>query len=85
IKRKHAARLRLLNKRIMSEFNCNYINQTKKVIIEDNTDYESGLYTGYTDNYIKVLVKAKNEDIGKIKNVKIVDCYNYESMLGKIQ
>lgn len=85
IKRKHAARLRLLNKRIMSEFNSNYINQTKKVIIEDNTDYESGLYTGYTDNYIKVLVKAKNEDIGKIKNVKIVDCYNYESMLGKIQ
>ncbi|MCF8009438.1 MAG: tRNA (N(6)-L-threonylcarbamoyladenosine(37)-C(2))-methylthiotransferase MtaB, partial [Halanaerobiales bacterium] len=45
IKRKHAARLRLLNKRIMSEFNSNYINQTKKVIIEDNTDYESGLYT----------------------------------------
>jgi len=84
IKSKNASRLRLLNKRLMSEFNKQYIGETKKVIIEDNTDYKTGLNTGYTDNYIKVLVEAEQDDIEQLKEVKLTDCYDYEALLGNI-
>lgn len=84
IKSKNAYRLRLLNKRLMAEFNKQYLNKIKKIIIEDNTDYETGLNTGYTDNYIKVLVEAGKEDIEKLKNVQLTECHNYESLKGNI-
>ncbi len=84
IKKKNAARLRKLNKRLMSQYNKKYLNKTKKVIIEDNIDSKTGFYTAYTDNYIKVLVDAKKKDKGKIKKVKLTDCYNYGALLGSI-
>ncbi len=84
IKSKNASRLRKLNKKLMSQFNNKFIGKIKKIIIEDNKDHETGLYTGYTDNYIKVLVDAKEDDIEKLKDVKLIDCHNYESLKGKI-
>src|SRR6056297_1851320 len=80
IKSKNAARLRLLNKRLMSNFNKKYVGQTKKIIIEDNKEYNTGLYTGYTDNYIKVLVDAEQSDIEKLKKVKLKECHDYETL-----
>jgi len=84
IKSKNAARLRLLNKRLMSNFNKKYVGQTKKIIIEDNKEYNTGLYTGYTDNYIKVLVDAEQSDIEKLKKVKLTECHDYETLKGNI-
>lgn len=84
IKSKNASRLRKLNKKLMSQFNKKFIGKSKKIIIEDNKDHETSLYTGYTDNYIKVLVDAKEDDIEKLKEVKLIDCHNYESLKGKI-
>lgn len=84
IKSKNAARLRFLNKRLMSKFNKKYIGQTKKIIIEDNKEYNTGLYTGYTDNYIKVLVDAEQSDIEKLKKVKLTECHDYETLKGNI-
>ncbi len=34
-------------------------------------DPESGLYVGYTDNYLKVVFKASEEMVGKLVKVKI--------------
>jgi threonylcarbamoyladenosine tRNA methylthiotransferase MtaB len=84
IKTKNAKRLRLLNKRLMYEYNSQYIGKTKKIIVENNKDQKTGLYTGYTDNYIKVLVDAKPEDIEKIKKVKITRCNSYDTVIGNI-
>ncbi len=84
IKNKNAGRIRKLNKKLMSKFNNKFLGEYKKIIIEDNTDRKTGLYTGYTDNYIKVLVDAKEDDIEKLKKVKLIDCNNYESLKGKI-
>jgi len=84
VKRKNAARLRLLNKRLMSEFNKKYLGEIKKIIVEDNKDKKTGLNTGYTDNYIKVLVDAKSEDIEEMKKVKLTKCENYEELIGNI-
>ncbi|MFO7815785.1 MAG: tRNA (N(6)-L-threonylcarbamoyladenosine(37)-C(2))-methylthiotransferase MtaB [Halanaerobiales bacterium] len=84
IKNKNAGRLRKLNKKLMSQFNNKFIGKNKKIIVEDNKDKKNELYTGYTNNYIKVLVNAENEDIEKLKEVKLVDCHNHESLIGKI-
>jgi threonylcarbamoyladenosine tRNA methylthiotransferase MtaB len=84
IKSKNAGRLRKLNKKLMSQFNNRFIGKSKKIIIEDNKDHETGLYTGYTDNYIKVLVDAKEDDVEKLKKIKLIDCHNHESLGGKI-
>lgn len=84
IKKKNASRLRLLNKRLMSRFNSQFIGEVKNIIIEDNKDNKTGLYTGYTDNYIKVLVAAKNRDIEKLKPVKLIECQNHEGLIGRI-
>ncbi len=84
IKTKNAKRLRLLNKRLMYEYNSKYIGKIKKIIVENNKDQKTGLYTGYTDNYIKVLVDAQSEDIEKIKEVKITRCNSYDTVIGNI-
>ncbi|MCF8000321.1 MAG: tRNA (N(6)-L-threonylcarbamoyladenosine(37)-C(2))-methylthiotransferase MtaB [Halanaerobiales bacterium] len=84
IKSKNAGRLRKLNKKLMSQFNRKFLGESKNIIIEDNKDNETGLYTGYTDNYIKVLVDPKEDEIEKLKNVKLIKCHNYESLRGKI-
>lgn len=43
-----------------------------KVVVEDKKDVHSGLLTGLTDNYMKVLVSgAKSSHIGKEMSVKI--------------
>jgi len=84
IKSKNSSRLRFLNKRLMANFNKKYIGKIKKIIIEDNTDYKTGLNTGYTDNYIKVLVDANQEDIEKLKDVKLTECHDYEAIKGNI-
>lgn len=84
IKKKNAGRLRKLNKRLMSKFNKKFLGENKKIIIEDNKDRETDLYTGYTDNYIKVLVDAKEDDIEKLKKVRLTDFHNYEALKGII-
>lgn len=84
IKSKNAKRLRLLNKRLMYKYNSQFIGENKKIIVENNKDQKTGLYTGYTDNYIKVLVDAKPNDVEKLKEVKITKCNNYDTVIGNI-
>jgi len=84
IKSKNAKRLRLLNKRLMYKYHSQFIGKNKKIIVENNKDKKTGLYTGYTDNYIKVLVDAKSKDIEKLKEVKITKCNNYDTVIGNI-
>jgi threonylcarbamoyladenosine tRNA methylthiotransferase MtaB len=84
IKSKNAKRLRLLNKRLMYKYNSQFVGENKKIIVENNKDQKTGLYTGYTDNYIKVLVDAKPNDIEKLKEVKITKCNNYDTVIGNI-
>ncbi|QCX32412.1 tRNA (N(6)-L-threonylcarbamoyladenosine(37)-C(2))-methylthiotransferase MtaB [Caloramator sp. E03] len=48
-----------------------FINSEMKVLFEEGDD---GIYFGYTTNYIKVMVKSKEDITGKIMNVKLVNC-----------
>ena len=48
-----------------------YIGEVIDVLFEEEVELGSGVYTGYTRNYIKVNAKADCNVSGKILNVKI--------------
>jgi threonylcarbamoyladenosine tRNA methylthiotransferase MtaB len=52
-------------------FARSFIGRTLKVLVEDRRDERSGLLTGYTDNYIKVLFKGPDALRGHIEDVRI--------------
>ena len=43
------------------------------MLIENTRDRETGLLKGYTDNYIPVMAKGRDELMNKLVNVRITD------------
>lgn len=60
-----------LSSRMQKSFNSNFIGKTMDVLLEDFVENDNEFLTGYTDNYIRVLVKANLNLKGKIVKVKI--------------
>ncbi len=83
-KKKRSKRLRDLNKRLMLDFQKKFINSEREVIIEEKRDYNTNMLTGYTDNYIRVLVDDSDKYMTQKLPVKLNKSYNYESMIGEI-
>ncbi len=60
-----------------SQANC---GADLQVIVEDKVDARTGMFSGLTDNYIRVkIVGAKKEDIGKVLNIRIIDVKNSDN------
>jgi len=54
------------------------------VMIEEERDHRTGLLTGLTDNYLKVMVDAGDSYQGELVSVKLVDTEdNY--LIGSIE
>ncbi|MDV2883930.1 tRNA (N(6)-L-threonylcarbamoyladenosine(37)-C(2))-methylthiotransferase MtaB [Alkalihalophilus pseudofirmus] len=73
VKNERVHRLIELSNQLAKEYASQFEGEVLEVIPEerDKENPESGLYIGYTDNYLKVKVKATDEMIGKIVKVKI--------------
>ena len=72
IKKKRSISLRTLgmNKNLL--FRKGQQGLKLNVVVEDKLDRDTGLLTGLTDNYIRVMISgAKTEDIGKKINIMI--------------
>jgi len=54
-------------------YRARFLNEKLDVLVETGRDRYSGLLTGYTDNYIKVLFKGPDELMKKIAPVRIED------------
>ena len=72
----------LINK-YSKEANDKYLNKIVPVLIEGTSEKDNEMLMGYTDTMKLVNVKGNKENIGKIKNVKIIDVKTW-SMDGKI-
>jgi len=48
-----------------------FLNQTKEVLFENNFKSQANLWQGYTDNYLRVLVKSNNDLKNQIIPVKL--------------
>nr|WP_304218784.1 tRNA (N(6)-L-threonylcarbamoyladenosine(37)-C(2))-methylthiotransferase MtaB [Fredinandcohnia onubensis] len=73
VKNERVHRLISLSDQLAKEYASNYEGEVLEVIPEeiDKDDPTSGLYIGYTDNYLKVKFDATEDMIGKIVKVKI--------------
>lgn len=72
-KNKRVHRLITLSDQLAKEYASQYEGKVLEVIPEEQykEDVASGLYVGYTDNYLKVKFPATENMIGKIVKVKI--------------
>jgi len=74
VKNERVHRLITLNDQLAKEYASVFENEVLEVIPEGpyTDDPESGLYEGYTDNYLKVVFPATDEMVGKLVRVKII-------------
>ncbi|MFP7221983.1 tRNA (N(6)-L-threonylcarbamoyladenosine(37)-C(2))-methylthiotransferase MtaB [Priestia filamentosa] len=73
IKNERVHRLIELSDQLAKEYASNYEGEVLEVIPEevDKENPKSGLFIGYTDNYLKVKFQATEDMIGKLVRVKI--------------
>jgi threonylcarbamoyladenosine tRNA methylthiotransferase MtaB len=72
IKKDRNAALRTLGMEKNLLFRKFHLGSELTVVVEDKVDTESGLLTGLTDNYIRVLIYGvKTGDIGKKINIRL--------------
>lgn len=73
VKNERVHRLIALSDQLAKEYASQFENEVLEVIPEERfkEDPESGLYEGYTDNYLKIVFKATEDMVGKIIKVKI--------------
>jgi len=71
VKKERSEKLRNLGKKKNFDFRKKCLGSKLKVVLEDKKDANSGLLTGLTDNYVRVIVSgAKNDQIGKEIDVR---------------
>jgi len=73
IKNERVHRLITLNDQLAKEYASEFEQEVLEVIPEGpfSDDPDSGLYEGYTDNYLKVVFPATDDMVGKLVRVKI--------------
>ncbi|HXY53878.1 MAG TPA: tRNA (N(6)-L-threonylcarbamoyladenosine(37)-C(2))-methylthiotransferase MtaB [Nitrospirota bacterium] len=72
MKKQRSETLRMLGRRKNTNFRKKWTGSELKVVVEDKIDAYTGLYTGLTDNYIRVCISgAKKEHISREIVVRI--------------
>lgn len=73
VKNERVHRLITLSDQLAKEYASHFEGEVLEVIPEThyNEDQESGLFEGYTDNYLRVVLPATEDMIGKIVKVKL--------------
>lgn len=73
VKNKRVHRLIELSNQLSKEYASGFENEVVEVIPEEKykEDPESGLYEGFSDNYLKVVFPATEDMVGKIVKVKV--------------
>ena len=72
IKKERALILRKLGQEKRRLFNQRFLGETLPILIENKPDRETGLWKGFSDNYISVLVTGSSDLKNRIINAKIV-------------
>ena len=82
--RDYSKRLRILNEGLMLNYQEKFIGETKEVLIEEERDHQTDLLTGYTDNYLKVLVKGADKLKNELVKVQLKESVDPSHIKGKL-
>lgn len=80
----YSKKLRLLNEALMLSYQKKFINQEKEVLVEEVRDHKTDLLTGYTDNYLKVLLSGSDKLKNELVKVKLEESIDPYHLKGKI-
>lgn len=80
----YSKKLRLVNEALMLNYQKEFIGQEKEVLIEEVRDHKTDLLTGYTDNYLKVLVAGSDELKNQLVKVRLKESIDPYHLKGKI-
>ena len=80
----YSKKLRLLNESLMLSYQEEFIGQEKEVLIEEVRDHKTDLLTGYTDNYLKVLLAGSDELKNQLVKVRLEESVDPYHLKGKI-
>ena len=65
----------------MSNFNHHFLGRTLTVLWEDQS---GGIWSGLTDNYIKVYTKSDKDLTNQLLPVKLVENFDWDGVWGEI-
>ena len=71
IKKERSARLRALGEQKARAFHASFLGKTLNVLFENRRDKTTGLLTGLTDNYIRVLCKGPDSLMDTLSDTRI--------------
>jgi threonylcarbamoyladenosine tRNA methylthiotransferase MtaB len=71
VKNERVHRLITLNDQLAKEYASQFEDEVLEVIPEEEFKEKDGYYVGYTDNYLKVILPATEQMVGKILKVKL--------------
>lgn len=71
VKNDRVHRLISLSDQLAKEYASQFENEVLEVIPEEEYKEKEGYYVGYTDNYLKVIIPATEDMVGKIVKVKL--------------
>ena len=71
VKNDRVHRLISLSDQLANEYASQFENEVLEVIPEEEYKEKEGYYVGYTDNYLKVIIPATEDMVGKIVKVKL--------------
>ncbi len=84
VKKERSKHLRELGDNLVQGFASRFLGESLRVLVEDKVDPKTGLFSGYTDNYIRVSFKGKNELKNKLVTVRLVSA-SQGQILGEVE
>ena len=83
-KKERAAVLRALGEAKRSAFGARFVGRTLRVLFEGRRDRETGLLTGLSDNYIRVLAEGPDAWMGRILDVRVEEVRG-KQVVGRVE
>jgi len=80
----YSKELRVVNEALMLDYQKKFLGEKKEVLIEEVRDHQTNLLTGYTDNYLKVLVDGPDKLKNELVEVELAETFDSYHILGKI-
>ncbi len=72
VRKKRNQRMRMLSAKKQNHF-CEHFRGDSRPVLFENSNV-AGCVSGFTDNYLKVLVKNPGELVNQIREVELIDC-----------
>ncbi|GAB6100249.1 tRNA (N(6)-L-threonylcarbamoyladenosine(37)-C(2))-methylthiotransferase MtaB [Halanaerocella petrolearia] len=83
VKKDRSKQLREMADELAYDYQQNFTGQKMKVLLEEERDYQTGLLTGFTDNYLRVLVDGPDKLAGELVEVKLME--KEGKLVGKLE